>query len=283
MPFYIEEGEPAAPALRRIAREEIGIVLSAFDDDAVSVEERVHGLRKLCKKMRALLRLIRPLMGDAFDAEDQEYRAAGKQLGEYRDGQVLARTIESLGWPDAGAYASPIEIPQAALAGSRKILLARRQAVDDWRFDIRGFEDLAPGLARTYQNCLNAWDATRHNPHDANYHLLRKRTKYHWYQVCILEHLNEQEVRKRHLVLDDLQTTLGNAHDLAVLQALLESQDDIEIELLQKAITRKRELYSHATRLGAELFATPADELVSDFARWWDMTIDSRTGHTNGQ
>ena len=271
MPFYVLKNEAVAPGLRRIAHEQIGMVLGAFEDDAVSVHERVHSLRTRCKKMRGLLRLIRPLLGDAFDAEDQEFRAAGKQLAPYRDNDVLARTIASLGWPDPQAYASPLEIPQAVIARSHEIMARRHAAVDGWPFAVRDFDDLAPGLSGTYQSCLDAWDTIQHTPHDDNFHLLRKRTKYHWYQVRILERLNKQELRERRMMLRDLQKILGQAHDLAVLQAFLESRDDPEIELMQRAVARKNELYGNAMSLGEVVYAKPVDDLVGDFARGWAM------------
>ena len=93
VPFYIRQHEPIAPALRRIAHEQIGIALGKFADDAVPADQQVHSLRARCKKMRGLLRLPRPLMGDAFDVEDQRFRAAGKLLGVHRETEVLTRTI----------------------------------------------------------------------------------------------------------------------------------------------------------------------------------------------
>ncbi len=269
MPFYILQHEPIAPGLRRIAHEQIGIALSRFADDAVPVQRQVHSLRARCKKMRGLLRLSRPSMGDAFDVEDQKFRAAAKQLAGYRDMDVFAKTIESLGGSIGEVNTQPTPISVAALRRSLEIMARCQVAVDDWPLDIRGFEDLAPGLSRTYQKCLDAWDATLREPSDANFHLLRKMTKYHWYQVRILERLNKWEIRKRRNKLRDLQLTLGSAHDLAVLQAILESQDDLQMQLLQRAITRKRELYADATRIGGEVYAKSADELLSDYSRWW--------------
>ena len=64
---------------------------------------------------------------------------------------------------------------------------------------------------------------------------------------------------------------IAQAHDLAVLQAFLESRDDPEIELLQRAVARKNELYGNAMSLGEVVYAKPVDDLVGDFARGWAM------------
>jgi len=264
MPFYILQNEPIAPALRRIAHEQIGIVLSSFADDTVPVAQQVHALRTRCKKMRGLLRLPRPLLGDMFDVEDQRFRAAAKQLALYRDAEVLTKTIKSLGGSGDAYGVRRIPIPAAAIDGSLEIMAECQDAVDNWPLEIRDFNDLVPGLSRTYQKCLDAWDATQRDPSDTNFHSLRKMTKYHWYQVRILERLNKAVIRERRRKLHDLQLTLGCAHDLAVLQAFLECQDDLESQLLHRAIKRKRELYGRAKNLGDEVYETSIEDLIAD-------------------
>ena len=274
MPFHILKNEPAAPALRRIAHEQIGIALGKFADDSVPAEKQVHSLRARCKKMRGLLRLPRPLMGDAFDVEDQRFREAGKLLGAHRETEVLAKTIRSLGGSDAGLFVRPEPLPQATVNRSLEIMAVCQDAVDNWPLEIMGFDDLAPGFARTYQKCRDTWDATQREPSDRNFHSLRKITKYHWYHVRILERINKKKVRKRRKKLRDLQLTLGDAHDLAVLQTFLESSGNCDMELLQRAIARKHELYAHVIRVGHEVYETPVDELVEDYSRWWANSRD---------
>jgi CHAD domain-containing protein len=273
MPFHILKQEPVAQALRRIAHEQIGIALAKFADDSVPAEQQVHSLRARCKKMRGLLRLPRPLMGDAFEVEDQRFRAAGKLLGAHRETEVLAKTIASLGGSNAESIVHAEPIPEATVNRSLEIMAVCQDAVDSWPLDISGFDDLAPGFSRTYQRCRDIWDATQRVPSDTNFHSLRKITKYHWYHVRILERINKKEIRKRRKKLRDLQLTLGDAHDLAVLQTFLESSDNCDMELLQRAVARKRELYAHVMRLGHEVYETPVDELVDDYSRWW---ADSR-------
>lgn len=276
MPFYILQDEAPAPGLRRIAHEQIGIAVGMFADDAVPLDRQVHSLRARCKKMRGLLRLPRPMMGEAFDEHDQQFRAAAKELAGHRDMDVIAKTIESLGGSKNDVHTRRTPIPAAAISRSIEIMNGCRDAVDDWPLDVDGFDDLAPGMSRTYEKCLATWAAILREASDANFHLLRKMTKYHWYHVRILERLNKQEIRKQRKKLRDLQLTLGSAHDLAMLQSYLESQDDLDLQLLQRAITRKRELYVHATRIAGEVYARPADELISDYSRWWD---ESRGRH----
>ncbi len=274
MPFHILKNEPVVPALRRIAHEQIDIATGNFADDSVPADKQVHGLRARCKKMRGLLRLQRPLMGDVFEVQDQRVRAAAKLLGAHRETEVLARTIGALGGSSADFSVHPEPVPEATINRSLTIMAVCRSAVDNWPYDIAGFVDLAPGFSQTYQECLDIWDATRRDPNDEKFHELRKKTKYHWYHVRILERINKAEIRKRRKRLRDLQLSLGDAHDLAVLQAFLESLDNVDTELLQRAIARKSELYEHCMQVGREVYQTPTDKLVDDFSRWWASSRD---------
>lgn len=267
MPFHILKHEAVAPGLRRIAREQIGIVLNNFADDAMPVHQQVHSLRARCKKMRALLRLPRPLMGVALHAEDQRFRAAAKQLAEYRDMDVYARTIESLDGTNDVANLPHSPVPAAAIARSLEIMTTSLDAVDRWPLDVHEVSDLAPGFSQTYRKCLDAWDAVLREPSDGNFHRLRIWTKYHWYQVRILVRLVTREFGKRRKELRELQLTLGDAHDLFLTQTILGLQDHTDTQLLQRAITRKHELYAEVMNAGREVYAVPVDELVADLAR----------------
>ena len=150
MPFYILKNEAITLGLRRIAHEQIGIVLGAVEDDALPAARKVHSLRARCKKMRGLLRLARPVMGEAYKAEDLKFRAAAKQLAGYRDNEVLARTIALLGGPAAPGPDPDLPAPREAIESSGRIMRECKAGVDGWPLNIEGFDDIAPGFAQTY-------------------------------------------------------------------------------------------------------------------------------------
>ena len=77
-------------------------------------------------------------------------------------------------------------------------------------------------------------------------------------------------IRGRRQALRQLQLMLGDAHDLALLQDYLEAQEEVDEALLQKAVTRKNELYAAGVATCRDVYATSVDELVADFSRWWD-------------
>ena len=269
MPFHLLKHEPITPGLRRIAHEQIDIAVGNFADDSIPVDRQVHSLRTRCKKLRGLLRLPEPLMADSFAVEDQRFRAAAKELAPYRDQHVFAKAIRSLGGTCEDDNVSPVAIPAAAIEHSLQILTAAQNAVDRWPLGEYGFADFVPGFAKTYRTCVAAWDQVLLEPSDEHFHHCRKWTKYHWYQIRILERLNKRQLRKRRVKLRELQLLIGDAHDLAMLQEFLASQPDHDQQLLQRAISRKHELYARGLQLGREVCATRVDDLVADLSRWW--------------
>jgi CHAD domain-containing protein len=269
MTFHIKQSETPADGIRRIAREQIGIVLQAFGDEQLTDEDRVHSLRARCKKMRALLRLPGPLMCERFHVEDERFRAASRRLATIRDAQVQARIIATLdeAADEPETPATPIcpDAIQRGIDDMREALAA----VDTWPLEIQGFCDLAPGFARTYRKCREAWGRVLHDPNDPHFHKLRKWTKRHWYQVRILERVNKPVLRDRRIRLQVLGEILGSAHDLAVLESNLQPQSNVDRKLMRRAVQRKQDLYRQALSISKEVFAPPADSLVADMSGWW--------------
>lgn len=264
MTFHIKQREPLADGLRRIAREQIGIVFRDFADEQCDMHERIHSLRARCKKLRALLRLPGPLMATTFEVEDKRLHDAGKRLAAMRDAQVRVQTIAALGEAEPLAHLESVEAVTNAVDQSLADLRETLAAVDAWPLGIEGFCDIAPGFARTFRSCRSAWELARQEPSDEHFHELRKWTKNHWYQIRILERLNKPVLRKRRQALNRLARLLGEAHDLALLEATAQGNT-----LGGKAAKRKQKHYEEAQILAQKLYATDTDELVADMSRWW--------------
>jgi CHAD domain-containing protein len=86
---------PFRAGVRRIAGEQIGRALKELDNGDLDVAEKVHRVRKRCKKLRGLLHLIGPVF-DNFDAENKAYRNAARLLSGVRDRRILLRTYDAL-------------------------------------------------------------------------------------------------------------------------------------------------------------------------------------------
>jgi len=82
--------------VRRVAAELLDHSCHVLTSSSVEQAEAVHEFRKNCKKMRGLLRLVRPALGSAYPQENSWYRDIARELSGARDAQVLVHTVDAL-------------------------------------------------------------------------------------------------------------------------------------------------------------------------------------------
>lgn len=272
MTFYVQKNEPLDEGLKRIAREQIGIVIDNLQDANLPDDKKIHSLRARSKKMRALLRLPGPVMGDAFATEDVRFRDAAKRLGELRDDHVQAQTIARFK-QDYGlkieAVSGSLEVDPDILDLSLRQMREALAAVDDWQLNVKSFYDIAPGVASSYAKGRRAWRRALQDPFDEHFHKLRKWAKYLWYQTRILERMNRKALHPQRIRLQVLGEMLGHAHDLAVLEGVLQIHGASEKALLGRAKKQKRRQYMQALKVCQEVFGDSPDQRIADMAVWW--------------
>ena len=119
MAFRFKLNEPVEKGFRRIGLEQIERAereLSASE----SLEVATHETRKSLKRIRALLRLVRPGLGDTvYRTENARFRDIGALLSSARDSDVLLQTVTKL-------ETLPGEVANAALAAAKKLILEAR-------------------------------------------------------------------------------------------------------------------------------------------------------------
>src|SRR5262245_27476761 len=98
MSFQLRPGEPLRKSLRRIVRNQMDAVLEALTPAPKGPrDEVVHEVRKSLKKVRAVLRLVRPVIGEkVYRRESTCFRDAGRPLTEVRDARILTETLDKL-------------------------------------------------------------------------------------------------------------------------------------------------------------------------------------------
>jgi hypothetical protein len=118
MAFRFKLGEPFEEGCKRIAREQIERAQSQLrdtGDQAVAV----HETRKSLKRLWALLRLIRPAIGeDTFKQENDQLRQIGLSLSGARDRYVLLETVNKLEAASGFARKGLAEILRKSLAAA---------------------------------------------------------------------------------------------------------------------------------------------------------------------
>ncbi|MBC58726.1 MAG: hypothetical protein CL814_17555 [Confluentimicrobium sp.] len=281
-------------AVRRVALEEIDAALAEIDDPQMDLHTKVHEVRKHAKKLRGLIRLVRPAF-PGYARENAAIRDAARRLSGLRDREGMIETFHKLMAnspdPDAETRFAPVlafleggrEDATAApetlrdLAGFRAALVTIRNRATGWKIEQKGFGALADGLSQTWTRGRAAMKAFAEAPSDARVHEWRKRVKYHWYHARALSPIWPAPMDVQTEAAKELSEMLGDHHDLTVLQTHIRQApsppDAPEMwDAFDRMIEARRDdLQAQALALGGRLYAEPAEAMVSRWRSWWKL------------
>jgi CHAD domain-containing protein len=281
--YRLRAGETPSEGMRRIALARADSAIERLREAELAADPAapVHGARKDLKKLRALARLLRDELGEEiYRAENDRYRDAGRLLSATRDSEVKLRTLEVLRerFPErlaeeaTGEWRAALEAERdAAVAGARRdasIAVARnaveagRGRIAAWPLRPCGWKLVGPGVERSYRRGRRAMRRAAAEPSDENLHEWRKRAKYLWYHLRILERTLPPPLAGSVEEANLLAEALGDHHDLAVLRqdlfvrelptprrpALVEAIEQRQAELAAAALAQGRTLYARRPR-----------------------------------
>lgn len=294
MAFRFKLGEPFEEGCKRIAREQIERAQSQLrdtGDQAVAV----HETRKSLKRLRALLRLIRPAIGeDTFKQENDQLRQIGLSLSGARDRYVLLETVnkleaasgftrkglaETLRKSLAAANGECAPVDSAAMKQAQSRLTEAKKRFARLRIGGRGFDIVGPGLEMCYRRARRAFRTAYHEQTDEAFHEWRKGAQHHWRQMTLLSRAWPGYLGARASEARNLSQVLGDDHDLAMLVAFVRSDAAAGItaeqaSAIEKAVRqRQRALRDIAKPRGARLFAEGAGSLRRSVADYWEAAV----------
>lgn len=302
MAYRFNHGDKSVhKALRRIALDQIDKALTEIDDDRLDVEKTVHQVRKRCKKLRGLIRLVRPSF-DAYAAENALLRDAARIFSHVRDVTVLQAAYDMV----VNVHGDEIDRPAVApirrhLTQRRKAVTQRPHAIDEnfaefriamlatrdrarhWELKDSGFDGLAGGLGRTYKRAKNAMAHAANDTDPQKFHDWRKRIKYHGYHMRILAPIWPEAMQARHRAAERLGDLLGAHHDLEMFRQTLAADPDSfarhnVVETMTGLVRRRQaSLAQDAFPLGARLLAEPSIALLQRSRTYWDVWRGSLT------
>jgi len=309
MAYRMKSKENPQKAVQRIAREQIDRAIDDIRDEQIDDHQTVHEVRKRCKKIRGLIRLVRPQLGDAYDLENAWYRDSARSLSYVRDAQSLIETYDEV----MARFGS--QARRRTFASIRRQLTLRRKKVTEdevglrerleaflermyegrervsaWRLREKGFDAIEDGLTKTYRRGRDAMEAAYEDPTSERFHEWRKRAKYHWYHLRLLESVWKGSMAARRDEADQLADYLGDDHDLAILRdTLAENPADFGGEetvqsMIGLANQRQVELRLKARWLGARLYTEKPKNFANRIAAYWgawrsEKRTDARSAH----
>jgi CHAD domain-containing protein len=273
---FEHDDETVERGLRRIACEQIDRALGALEN-AGECETAIHDVRKCCKRLRGLVRLVRTRFDD-YEAEDHFFRDTARLLGGLREREVLLETfdtlVDALGKEGEGAPYARLQRELGPPTGEssssphrdrfeevRDRLTEAHQRADRWTLEKAGWIAVCGGLARTYRSARRAQKRARLEPTGEHHHEWRKHAEYHWFHTRLLRRLWSDRMEHRVPRAKKLSTVLGDHHDLYVFEERI-SERLAELGLVEEctplvALARDRRdaIERKAHRLGARLLA----------------------------
>ncbi|MCK7597905.1 CHAD domain-containing protein [Microbulbifer sp. CAU 1566] len=264
MAYSFQRKSLPADELHRILWEQLTSALVAGEE--LPVAEASHQIRKHCKKIRALMRLVRNMNVHSerlYQFENAHFRSIAEALSGSRDAvslyDALTKQLGKEHFPATAALlSSRIDTADAetALQQATDLLRQAQQHSDNWSLPSLNRKALKKGYARSYQRAFRAMESAFEQEDEESFHTLRKRVKDQWYHTRLLHRLKPQKIGHRREPLKILASALGDWRDLRMLCAFLANQKqavDLEtqkemIPLLDAAQQRLAELRSVINR-----------------------------------
>jgi CHAD domain-containing protein len=291
--YRLKAKEVPAEGINRIA---VGRAEKALEElrragEGDGLAGSIHSARKDLKKLRSVLRLVRPAIGrERFRAENKRYRDAGRRLSSSRDAEVKRETLAALGERFGE------ELPDGALKAWTRLLSKDRDELGDedaialqieiaigeievgrdeigrWRPSPNSWDLFAPGIERSYRRGRREMKRVRAKHRTEDVHQWRKRVKDLWYQLRIVRKMWPGLLGETADEAHELADLLGDHHDLTVLRVDLKARGELSDEkALATAIERRQdELLESALDLGARLYAEKPKTLLFRLSVYWE-------------
>lgn len=302
--FAIGDHEPLSVGLRRVTVSSFDDALAAIASEPMAVA--THEIRKTTKRLRALLRLVRPGLGDArYRSENAMLRDTAGLLAPLRDADVRVLTLDSV----RERFDSQLR-PTAFSELADRLAERRRRAFDGaldseewgkaayalrsararyaaWPVDEEAarahgmkvirheFSSVSGGLGQTYSRGRQEMAEAGRRPTADNFHTWRKRAKYLRHQVEIITPLFPEVLDGYGAALTRLGDVLGQEHDLVELLRFLASRPDLAADPVERSMLvalvqhRRAELQTAAMSLGSRVYAESPDRFIRRIGDYW--------------
>lgn len=252
-------------------------------------EEDIHRVRTTIKRLRALLRLIRPAIDPAFfNRENARLRTAAALLSFARDAEVARGTLKTLPVSDEidreavrsvlAGLETRVE-PAADFHGIRAEVNRRLEQtrLNFHRLKLRGSdrEVLEAGIRAVYRQGRRRMKAAIKKGQDNAFHRWRIRAKNLYYELQFLESVSTKRVGQIVSRLSELENQIGHDHDAAVLRAWLKKQPETfgGDETVHRVVicldSQTRELRQKVVPLGRKIWRQKPRRFTQKIVRHW--------------
>lgn len=285
--------EPFPTGWRRVTDELVADTIAQLRRTPDEIDRGVHAARKNLKRMRAMLRLVRPsLPGAGFTETNRALRDIGRSLSPARDAWVMMETLSGIydRYDDLvadGAFSAAERLfsSRYGSAMGRLPAAADRAAVDlvavahrlrDLESPPDRFSEVGVGMGRVYRSSRAAMRQATADADAAAFHEWRKRVKDLRYQLELIQPVQPVLIGAMTTELDRLGDLLGLDHDLVVLGETVRSEPASGRNnrerwlILALAHEWRAELQTAAIPLGTALHGESPKAFVTRIAGYWE-------------
>lgn len=290
MSYTVQAGESLSHAVKRVSRAELRHARKALEHPTGSAADDAHALRLATKKVRAVARLVEPVMGRRARRANHALGGCADMLASVRDAGVAVRTFETVRATLPARMRSATDGVRAALAERlrhesrktdpggdgkrvlrklRRVLRRQHEEVSRWAPDGHGWKAIGQGLQAGYRRARRAMHRAYRDPNGDTFHAWRRAVKAHRYQVRLLSPCAPDELKARAADLARLGEWLGDEHDLTMLRRTLRAnrswfgdESEAYYEVIRRIDQQRREKRMRALPVGEQLFAEPPRALA---------------------
>lgn len=298
MSYRFETGEAIPEAARRCAREQADKALEELRRDDKPVSWQIHQMRKRCKKIRAVARLVRPEF-DHYKQANRRFRDIAKSASDERDARVMYELTGEIAPGERAGIddwaSAPLvrwhrlrnqlanEVLELRMPTLERQIADGTVAIERWDLSDVDAASMLKGLRKTLKRAHKALAALQVDRSPERFHELRKRCKYHWYHLRLLKALMPPDLEARIDVFDELCDLLGDAHDGSMflahgaeLPGFIKNRPSSQWAIA--AVTdRRRQLRKKALELGETALDVPADDLSRRLDEYWHTNREAST------
>lgn len=291
MAYRLKLKTTLALEVRRIGLEQVDIARSALarrDDRAAAV----HDARRCLKRLRAMLRLVRPALGETwFKQSNRQLAGLGQRLSQSRDLDVMVVTLSKLENGSGGLAKDVAERLRGAVARGRSLANGAARPASDRTLGgalqraerlfaaerLRGLAlvHVAAGLEQSYRKARRTFRKAYQADSDEAFHNWRKATQAHWRHMQLLGRGWPESIGARAAEAKELSRLLGEDHDLSVLLAFAQKNGATglaaaDLDALRASCLKGQRQIRNVARLHAErLFADRPRQLTKRILRYW--------------
>lgn len=271
--FKINWSEPPRNELFRIVGGKIDGAQDVLRRQPGGLDDAVHSARKGIKHSRSLLRLIRSADKGGVRCLNTQLRDVSTALSPLRDGAALNEAAGRLNTIIPGPAANRLieRLKARPIELQREPADIAAKAADNLADAIRACDDLdlpdgkesltkhtARGWRRAGKRALAALQRCAAEPHEENFHDLRKRGQDRWMHAALLRKIWPAGMIAVQASAKRMVDMLGQARDFGRLEAeiayLPELDERDRITLTAAMESERMRLYREALTIGHDLF-----------------------------